>query len=108
MQEGEVIMKYKPCCSRRCCVAGCPINEQGGCYCACRIMDGIKMAKSVIEGHSVGKGCIYYSQLEDAKNHVARLTPEKRAEEDHFREVTAPEILKNLEEKLKSYEIDDG
>jgi hypothetical protein len=53
------------------------------------------------------RGSIYYADPIERQKHLDRMTPEQRAQEDHFRMIEAPEILKESEEKFKASIIDD-
>jgi|SRR5271170_2361104 len=104
--EGYMTQKYKACCGRRCLVLGCKINENGGCFCACRSNDSIQTLKRAIDGSMIYRGSIYYADPNERQKHLDRMTPEQRAREDHFRLIEAPELLKKYEEKFKEF-IDD-
>jgi hypothetical protein len=100
--------KYKACCGTRCLVHGCKINENGGCYCACRASDHIGTLKSIKSGHTLtcGRGTIYYPNEESAKEHISRMNEndrmayEKLIEEIDGKIKEAEEYLEKFEDKI--------
>lgn len=86
-------MKYKACCGMRCLVAGCEINENGGCYCACRLSDRISLLEGVIKGKTLHRGCVYYPSIEARNENYNRLSDERKKEEDDFMTIEAPQLL---------------
>lgn len=90
--------KYKSCCEMRCCVGNCKIRANGGCYCACRMNDRINTVKSVIDGKSFDRGCIY---VVDHESYWNKLSDESKKEELEFRE-KCKEFLPELEEEFRN------
>ena len=99
-------MKYKPCCDRRCLVHGCEIREKGGCYCLCRMFDSISSLESVLQGNTILSegGQIYYPDIEKAKEHFYRLSPEQQEYNKEYRE-NAQDIIQQIKDKIKEYEV---
>ncbi len=99
--------KYKPCYERRCLVYGCKSQEQGACYCICRLIDRIGTLQDIIDGSMIkdGAACIYIPDEQRRRVHIEKMTNERRKEYEDFRLNEAPELLKKHQEKLKTYEI---
>jgi hypothetical protein len=104
-QRNEGIMKYKPCCDRRCLKHGCTTREQGGCSCLCGLFDHLHSLKRVQEGYiiKVGVGEIYYPNLDMAREMADRLPEKDKSENQKYLE-SIPTRMKEIEDRIKEYE----
>lgn len=101
-------MKYKPCCNRRCMVAGCEHKEQGACYCICRFIDSMKHLESIIAGRTLYDG-VGMQYIPDDKYREEVLNSWSEDKKETFRKFKeeAPKLLKRYKEKLKEFQIDE-
>lgn len=102
-------MKYKPCCEKRCMVAGCEAKEQGACYCICRFIDSMKNLESVIEGKTLydGIGMQYIPDDKYRKKVFDGWSKVKKDTFTTFKEVEAPQLLERYRNKLKEFQVED-
>ena len=100
-------MKYKACCERRCLLAGCEIELNGGCYCACRISDKISSLESIIQGRTIynNGACVYISDSYSRDLHIKNMTKETKDAYLRFKNEEAQLILEKMKIKMKEYEI---
>ncbi len=88
------MMLYKPCCGRTCLLGGCDTRDAGGCYCVCRLIDGINMHKKLLAGKAVySDGAIAWGPAIEKKI----LSEEERT--------NFTEVLKSLEKHLEKYKL---
>lgn len=88
------MIKYKPCCDKRCGVSGCKTKEDGGCYCLCRLKDAKSTMLSLLDGTSYrwNGGIIY----EPGRIKIPLDGLEKQ---------NARKELEKIIEKIKTYEV---
>jgi hypothetical protein len=100
-------MKYKPCCERICMVSGCETQEQGGCYCVCRLLDYLNNFKLTLDGYQIyrNKCIIYYPDKVMAQEAYKNLIDNQKIDHDEYVK-KIPERIRQLENKIKSYEIE--
>lgn len=64
------MQKYKACCDRRCLLSVCIVRDNGGCSCACNMVDCIDELKDIQKGdrfpgiyiHDKYEANIYYEK----------------------------------------------
>jgi hypothetical protein len=101
--------KFKPCCASICMVYGCKIQKAGGCYCICRLVDHMNQLKRIVDGDTrtirmTNGGCIAFGDKDKAEEFYQKLSEEDKKYNDNFIK-QAPAALKELEDELKKYEI---
>lgn len=101
---GLKMLKYKPCCDRRCLLANCKTRDNGACSCVCRLMDSINTCNSILEGSSFKMGSIYIPPGEYRDIFIASLSEEERCSEMKY----AKESLIDLHKLIKKYEVEDA
>ncbi|CAB4126580.1 hypothetical protein UFOVP80_38 [uncultured Caudovirales phage] len=99
-------MKYKPCCDRRCLVAGCEINENGGCYCACRIADALHELQSILKGHTIvsNGAMVYIPDPVKRDEFIEKMNDQEKEKYYKYRLFDVPNLIEFYEKKLKEYE----
>jgi hypothetical protein len=100
-------MKYKPCCGKRCMVAGCETKEQGACYCICRMHDQIRDLERIIEGRTLYDGIgMQYIPNDQFRQQVLDSWSDVEKETLRLFKLEAPNLILKFKEKLKEYEIE--
>lgn len=90
----QVNKKYKPCCGRICGLGGCQTQEDGGCYCLCRLKDKEQMLLSLLDGTSYQvNGAVIYEPGR------VKTPAGGFFKENYLRE------LEKVRERIKTYEI---
>jgi len=101
-------MKYKPCCGKRCMVAGCKTKEQGACYCICRMHDQISHLESIIEGRTIYDGIVMQYIPDNAyRQKVLDSWTEVEKETLRLFKLEAPSLILKFKKKLKEFEIEE-
>lgn len=78
------------------------MRDEGGCYCACRLVDSIHSLESAIEGYTLVHGSCFFPSIEARNSRYEKLSQELREREDHYQNIEAPKLLKQATELLES------